>query len=139
MPAETVFDPLRKRMVALTPEEGVRQWLISFLHTGMKVPRHMMMSEVALNYGDGPVQKTYRADIVVYDRSLGPLLIAECKRPEVQLTGEVVEQALRYTMVLGARYIMISNGTKTFLMRRNGNEWKYISSVPTYEEMMEAK
>ena len=43
-------DPLRRKSVRNTPEEAVRQWFISVLHEGMKVPEHMMGSEVALRH-----------------------------------------------------------------------------------------
>ena len=58
----------------------------------MKVPEHMMGSEVSLTWNG----MDYRADIVVYDRSAHPLLVVECKRPEVELSQEVVDQAIRY-------------------------------------------
>ena len=37
-----VWDPLRKKMVALTPEEKVRQWFISTLRDQFNVPEHMV-------------------------------------------------------------------------------------------------
>ena len=43
---QTIWDPLRKRHVALTPEERVRQWCIGVLSNDLGVPMHMMMSEV---------------------------------------------------------------------------------------------
>lgn len=80
-----IWDPLRKKEVALTPEEKVRQWFIGVLRDSMKVPEHMMMSEAGFKLGD----KQFRADILVYDRQARPLLVVECKRPEVELTQEV--------------------------------------------------
>ena len=56
-----VWDPLRKKMVALTPEEKVRQWFIGVLRDTLKVPEHMMMSEASLKYG----RKRFRTDILV--------------------------------------------------------------------------
>ena len=79
MPEQTVWDPLRRKDVALTPEEEVRQWFITVLRDGMKIPEHMMMSEVSLKVGAKP----YRADIVVYDRTAKPLMVVECKRPDI--------------------------------------------------------
>ena len=73
-----IWDPLRKKMVALTPEEGVRQWFISLLQSQMKVPVYMMMSEVAMKYGEGVLKKNFRADILVFDRKLKPLMVVEC-------------------------------------------------------------
>jgi hypothetical protein len=60
----TVFDPLRRKEVALTPEEQVRQWCIGVLSGDLGVPLHMMMSEVGMKLGG----KQFRADILVYDR-----------------------------------------------------------------------
>lgn len=48
---ELIWDPLRKKEVALTPEERVRQWCIGVLAGPMKVPMHMMMSEVGFRLG----------------------------------------------------------------------------------------
>ena len=57
----TLWDPLRRKEVAATPEERVRQWFIVQLRDVFKVPMHMMMSECALMFGG----KRYRADILV--------------------------------------------------------------------------
>ena len=127
-----VWDPLRKKEVALTPEERVRQWCIGVLRDKMGVPVHMMMSEAGFKLGD----KQFRADILVYDRQARPLLVVECKRPEVELTQEVLDQAVRYNMVLNVKYIIITNGTKTFICRRGDAGYKFIDTVPDYEQML---
>ena len=128
----TVWDPLRKKEVALTPEERVRQWCINALAQQMLVPMHMMMSEAGFKLGD----KQYRADILVYDRKAQPLMVVECKRPEVELTQEVLDQAIRYNMVLNVRYMIITNGTKTFICRKQDGRFVFIGNVPTYNEML---
>lgn len=133
---EQVWDPLRKKMVALTPEENVRQWFIYVLEKQMLVPKHMMMSEVSLQYGETLHKKDFRADIVVFDRRLQPMLLVECKRAEVELTEDVVEQALRYNMVLDVRYIAITNGNRTYIFRRKGRMFEPVSKSLTYEEML---
>ena len=116
--SDRIWDPLRKKSVARTPEEEVRQWFISILHEGMKVPEHLMMSEVSLRVGS----KDYRADIVVWDRSARPLAVVECKRPEVALSPAVLEQALRYNCVLDVRCILITNGVETRAFVRGSAE-----------------
>ncbi len=134
-----IWDPLRKKMVALTPEEGVRQWFISLLQSQMKVPVYMMMSEVAMKYGEGVLKKNFRADILVFDRKLKPLMVVECKRPDVELTGNVIEQVLKYNMVLDVKYIVITNGTNSYICRRSGDRFEFIESSPVYEEMLKEK
>ena len=128
----TVWDPLRKKEVALTPEERVRQWCINVLVQQMQVPMHMMMSEAGFKLGE----KQYRADILVYDRKAQPLMVVECKRPEVELTQEVLDQAIRYNMVLNVRYMIITNGTRTFICQKQGRKFAFIENVPTYNEMI---
>ena len=127
----TIWDPLRKKEVALTPEERVRQWCIGVMSSRMGIPLHMMMSEVGFKLGD----KQYRADVIVYDRQAKPLVVVECKRPEVELTGEVLDQAIRYNMVLNVKYIIITNGNRTFICRKNGNGYGFIDYIPKYNEM----
>ncbi len=138
---EQVWDPLRKKLVALTPEEKVRQWFIGVLRDSAQVPVHMMMSEVALKFGDKP----YRADILVYGRDTAPLMVVECKREDIQLDREVLEQALRYNLALGVKYIIITNGQKTFGFKKvdtagqpgheNEAPFEQMNSFPTWEEM----
>ena len=129
---EVIWDPLRKKEVALTPEEGVRQWCIKNLTDRSDVPAHLMMSEAGFKLGD----KRFRADIIVYDRKAQPLMVVECKRPEVELTQEVLDQAIRYNMVLNVRYMIITNGTKTFICRKQDGRFVFIGNVPTYNEML---
>ena len=132
MAQEKVLDPLRRKEVALTPEEEVRQWFIGVLRDGMKVPAHMMMSEVSLKVG----RKPYRADIVVYDREGKPLMVVECKEPEVELMQDVVDQALRYNNALDVRYIVITNGLKTFMFEQGGEGFAFVDKAPAWEEML---
>ncbi len=132
MVSDYIWDPLRKKSVRNTPEEQVRQWFISVLHEGMGVPEHMMGSEVALRHG----AKEYRADIIVYGRSAKPVMVVECKRPEVTLDQEVVDQALRYNNELDVKYIVITNGGKTFIFERADGGWAFMQKAPLWEEMV---
>lgn len=129
---QIIWDPLRKKEVALTPEERVRQWCIGVLSQQMEIPLHMMMSEVGFKLGD----KQFRADILVYDRQAQPLVVVECKRPEVELTRDVLDQAIRYNMVLNVRYIIITNGNRTIICMKKDGQYGFIDYVPKYNEML---
>ena len=129
---QTIWDPLRKKEVAFTPEEKVRQWFISVLIQQMEVPAHMMMSEAGFKLGE----KQFRADILVYDRNVKPLMVVECKRPEVELTSAVLDQAIRYNMVLDVKYIVITNGNSTIICGKNSNGYSFMQSLPKYNEMI---
>ena len=129
---ETVYDPLRRKEVALTPEEKVRQWFIGVLSGEMGVPMHLMMSEVALTLPSGTPQ---RADIVVWGREANPLMIVECKRPEVPLDAEVAAQALRYHNILNVEYIIVTSGVATFVFGKEDGRFVPLKALPSWEEM----
>ena len=130
---ETIWDPLRRKEVAATPEEQVRQWFITaVLRDTVKVPMHMMMSEGGFRYGN----KQYRADILVSDRSAKPLAVVECKRPDVEITAAVAEQAMRYNAVLDVRWIFLTNGRTTLIFKREGDRFVPAKVVPDYEGML---
>ena len=131
MAEERVWDPLRRKEVALTPEERVRQWFIAVLRDELGVPPCEMMSEATLSYGG----KAWRADIVVYRRNMTPAMVVECKRPDVELTREVLEQALRYNLVLDVNWIVITNGRKTLVFARNLNDFTRMDRLPVYGEI----
>lgn len=130
-----IWDPLRKTQVPLTPEEEVRQWFIGVLSESYGVPKHLMMSEVSLKFGD----KDYRADIVVYDRELKPVMMVECKSRTVSLDRKVLEQVLRYSLTTDVKFIVITNGNATFAFSRLGDgSFRQLVSFPDWNEMLAA-
>ncbi len=129
---ELIWDPLRKKEVAATPEERVRQWFIIQLRDAFGVPEHMMNSEVGFKFG----AKSWRADILVYDRAGQPLAVVECKRPDVALDAHVIEQAMRYNSVLGVRFLFVTNGKMTYLYGLKGDTFVPLDRIPSFEEML---
>lgn len=127
-----IWDPLRRKEVTATPEEQVRQWFILQLQEVFKVPVHMMKSEVGFMFGD----KRYRADILVYDRDLRPLVVVECKRPDVSIDAAVIEQSMRYNSVLGVHFIILTNGNLTYLYKLKDGTFVPCETVPDYNEML---
>ena len=129
---EQIWDPLRRKEVAATPEERVRQWFIVQLRDVFGVPEHMMNSEVGFKFG----AKSWRADILVYDRAGQPLAVVECKRPDVALDAHVIEQAMRYNSVLGVRFLFVTNGKMTYLYGLKGDTFVPLDRIPSFEEML---
>ncbi len=127
-----VWDPLRGKNVTATAEERVRQWFIVQLRDIFKVPPQLMMSEVGFRFGDKP----YRADIIVYGRDASPLAVVECKRPEVELSAKVVEQAMRYNSVLGVKFLILTNGNLTYIYGLKEGRFVPCDHIPSYEEMI---
>lgn len=101
-----VFDIVRRRWVALTPEEWVRQNTINMLHYRLCYPLELMQVEAAITLNG----LTKRCDIVVYDRAVRPWMMVECKKESVPINQKVVDQACRYNLVLQVPYLLLTNG-----------------------------
>lgn len=130
---ELIFDPVRKKRVVLTPEEGVRQWLIKELTQSRGYPTHLMSCEYAITINS----VCYRADLVLYGRDMQPLLVAECKAPNVKITNKSFNQILRYNLVLKVSYLIVTNGQNTFLAKiaTETGEYTFLTEIPHYNEL----
>lgn len=130
---EQIFDPLRKRFVALTPEEWVRQHMIGYLLDHLQFPASLVAVEVPLKYN----RLKKRADLVVYRKDGKPGLIVECKAPAVQLSREVLEQAAMYNMPFGVAYIILTNGLQHHILFINRAEGKveFLEHFPQFDEL----
>ena len=126
-----VFDPLRRRFVALTPEEEVRQKLLCLLVEQLKVPA----GRLAVEYSVKVNGLDKRADAVVFDDEGHPLMIVECKAPSVALTPAVLEQALRYHSVLQPRFLLLSNGVNACCYKVDATGLHALDHFPDYAEM----
>jgi hypothetical protein len=106
---------IRKKWLILTPEEWVRQHVLNYLVTEKKyaISSIAIEKELLLN----GLKKRY--DIVVYTKQLTPYLIIECKAPYVALDHLVIEQALRYNLVIKAELLMITNGVSDLVFNKN--------------------
>lgn len=127
----TVYCRLRRRMVALTPEEWVRQNFVGMLIDNLGYPAGLMANEVSLKLNS----LSRRADTVVYDRTGHPLMIVEYKAPSVAITQRVFEQIIRYHIVLRARYLVVSNGLTHYCCRLKTTGPEFLREIPRYSEL----
>lgn len=128
-----VFDRLRKKYVALTPEEYVRQHFTSWLSNGLHYPEPLMANEASITLND----TRRRCDTVVFNPDGTPMMIVEYKAPTVRITQDVFDQIVRYNMVLRARYLVVSNGINHYCCRIDyeGDTYHFIPKVPDYHDL----
>ena len=128
-----IFDVLRRRYVALTPEEWVRQHFVHWLTGHLGYPLSLMGNEVRLQIGS----KLLRVDTVVYDRRMQPEVVIEYKAPAVPLTQKVFDQAADYNQQLKVRCLMLSNGMQHVCMLLDTATMTYrqLPAIPTYEQL----
>lgn len=128
-----IWDPLRSKFVTLTPEEYVRrrftEWLIRDLH----YPKSLMSNEVSLNVNG----LHRRADTLVYDRCGNPFMVIEYKAPNVNISQTVFDQAVKYNKVLGAEYMVVSNGLKHYCCHiTDDGGYHFIPTIPDWNNAM---
>ena len=134
------FDPIRYFLVQKTPEEEVRQKTIIFLQKKLGVPIERIRVEEPMCH----VKKGLRgrADIVVYrdDKQEEALMVIECKAPYIDVDCNIVlDQAVRYQNILGAKYIMLINGVNAVVYQCRNNNSKEVDNIPSYQELLKSK
>ena len=128
-----IFDPLRKKHIALTPEEWVRQHFVHFLTDFKGYPKGLLANEVQLNLNG----TKKRCDTVLFNKDLSARMIVEYKAPHVEITQAVFDQITRYNMVLKVDYLIVSNGLRHYCCRIDYNTMQYtfLPDIPAYTEL----
>ncbi len=125
-----VFDTLRQKYVALTPEEYVRQHFTAWMTDHFGYPASLMSNEVSLTLND----TRRRCDTVIFRSDGSPLVIVEYKAPTVAITQNVFDQIARYNMVLHSRYLIVSNGMRHFCceMDYDKDSYSFLPQIPLW-------
>lgn len=128
-----IFDNIRKKYVALTPEEWVRQHFIAFLVNEKHFPASLLAVEMGLKYN----KMNKRSDIVAFAKDGKPVLIVECKAPEVNISQDTFDQAARYNMTLKVKYLVVTNGLKHFccIIDHEKQSYSYLKDIPVYTDL----
>ena len=126
-----IFDVVRRKKVALTPEEWVRQHFVNYLITKKKYPKEQIANEVTVSLNG----MSRRCDTVIYNNYLEPVAIVEYKAPTVPITQDVFEQIARYNICLRVGILMVTNGLEHYCCRIDykGMTYSYLKEIPEYD------
>jgi hypothetical protein len=131
---ETIFDQIRRKYVKLTPEEWVRQHFVQYLIREGKYPPGLIGIEVPFKLN----KLTKRIDILVHDRSGKPVMIIECKEPEIELDQEVFDQIVNYNMKFNVPFLVVTNGIINYACLIDSENRKPVplEVIPNYDELI---
>lgn len=131
---QQIFDVLRRRYVALTPEEWVRQHFVHFLMEQKGYPKGLLCNEIELKIGE----KKLRCDTVLYNKEMRPRMIIEYKAPHIVLTQKVFDQISVYNMLLHVDYLVVSNGLQHYCCEMNyaQNRYTFLRAIPDYNSIV---
>ena len=126
-----IFDFLRRKWVALTPEEWVRQHFVHFLIEQKGYPKGLLANEVELRVGE----KKLRCDTLLYNKAMQPQMIIEYKAPEVEITQRVFDQISVYNHLLHVDFLVVSNGRQHYCchMDYEKHSWEFLPEIPSYD------
>lgn len=132
-----IFDSIRKKYVVLTPEEWVRQHLIHYFLTEKDYPAALLSVETSLKYA----RMDKRSDVLVYDRNGLPLMLAECKAPEVAVSQKVFEQIAVYNFTIQAPCLLVTNGLLHYCLiaATDDSPVRFLNKIPNYEDLVNMK
>ncbi|MCB0569523.1 MAG: type I restriction enzyme HsdR N-terminal domain-containing protein [Phaeodactylibacter sp.] len=126
-----IFDPARKKWVALQPEELVRQLFIQYLVAEKGYSLALINTEKGLKVNT----LSKRFDLLVYDRGFQPFFLVECKAPQVAISQDVFRQAAWYNMPLKVSYLLVTNGIESYCCHIDYERqaYEFLDGVPDME------
>ena len=127
---EEIFDPCRRKWVALTPEEWTRQRLLQQFIEVLHIPSGWIAVEKEIDLNG--LRKRY--DVLVHDDAGTPQILVECKAPDVSLDAAVMEQLLRYHIRLPVPYLILANGKEIRCWRRSDDDLQECSEWPVFRK-----
>ena len=123
-----IYDEIRKKNVVLTPEEWVRQNFVHFLMNHHGYSRNYIKIEKQLKVND----RIKRFDALVYNKDANPIVLIECKAPEVEISQATFGQIATYNMTLRVPYLIVTNGLNHFICKIDflTNTYEYLQEIP---------
>ena len=130
---QLIFDFLRRKYVALTPEEWVRQHFVHYLVEHKGYPAGLLGNEIELTVGD----KNLRCDTILYNKVAVPQMIIEYKAPKIKLQQKTFDQISAYNLLLKVDYLIVSNGLQHICCRMDYENQKYyfLEGIPDYQNL----
>jgi len=128
-----IFDIIRKKYVALLPEEWVRQHILHYLLFDKHYPRGLIKVEQHLK-----INKQRRfTDITVFNTDGKPMLLVESKSFKIKINESTFEQIAAYSLQAKANYFVVSNGLLHYVYELNTTtgESKFLNDIPDYRKI----
>lgn len=130
-----ILDTIRRKYVALTPEEWVRQNFIRYLNEEKKYPLSLLSVETSFAL----YNTNKRSDVLIHNRKGVPVAIVECKAPEVNITPEVFNQVIRYNLKYNLQIIMVTNGMNHYCCKLDAVNLttEFLKEIPNFDTLVE--
>lgn len=123
-----LWNRVLKKTFKNLPEERVRLQLLEYLLEEAGFSQHRVSFESPVKL---PRDKSKsRTDLICYDEAFKPLLLVECKAPEVRLDAKVALQIARYNQQVEAALLLVTNGISDFWFSQQGSSLSFLGEIP---------
>lgn len=146
-----IYSHIRKKWLVETPEEKVRQELVTVLVNKFGYPLDVMSEEYKTDYEGRGVRST-RADIVIYKstedkkKNYNAFVVVECKAETVKIRQEDFYQGTEYAGKLRAQFLILHNSKETNFysvdmekVPNKADAFSQIVTIPKYEDISDEK
>lgn len=124
-----LWNPVSKKAFKNLPEERVRLSFVDYLIEEANFSKNRIAFETAIEL---PKDKSKsRTDLICYNKDFKPLLLVECKAPEVRLDAKVALQIARYNQEVSAPLLLVTNGVVDYWFADNDGVLKFIDEIPS--------
>lgn len=111
----------------------VRQNFIRYLIEERHYPASLISIEHAIRLN----QLNFRSDAVIFSKTGEPLVILECKAPEVKISQHAFDQIVRYNFDLKVKYLIVTNGISHYFCQidQNSLAYAFLPEIPDYKDL----
>lgn len=130
-----IFDSLRKKFVALTPEEWVRQHFLHFIINHRNFPASLIAVEQQIEVNG----QSKRCDAILYNKQMQAIAIFEFKAPQVAIHQQTFDQAAVYNSRLKLKYFFISNGMEHYFAEiiDENKRYRIEREIPDFQQLQQ--
>lgn len=122
-----IWDVVRRKWLNYSPEEGVRQWLAELL-----ISKGVDYWRMTCEHTSQNTERRLRIDILVYTRESKPIMICECKAPDIPISDDTFLQAANYNLLMKVPYLLVTNGTKLYCAKvdLSSGSYQFLDTIP---------
>ncbi len=125
-----IFCIVRKKWVALIPEEWVRQHFLNLLISHLGYPKGLTRVEHTISY----FKNKKRSDIVILNQEGNVHLLVECKSSKIKINQNIMKQIAEYNKMLNAKYLAITNGLTHYIFeQKETDRFEQLANFPLYK------
>lgn len=147
-----IYSFIRDKWLVCTPEEEVRQNLVSWLVNECGYPLENMSEEYKNQYSEGRGVRKTRADVVIFrtreekEKNYNAYIVVECKAENVKIRKEDFYQGTEYAQNLRAQFLILHNSRETHFyavdldkIPNKDDAFTQIVEIPHYRDIFDSK